>query len=66
MKVLAKCPQCSRVAELGADAPDRRLKCAQCGRRFKVPAWSELEDAARIIRTDNGAIYIDENGRVYG
>lgn len=66
MKVLAKCPQCKKTTQFGAEAADRRLKCQWCGKRFKVPAWSELEDAARIIRTDDGAVYIDEDGRIYG
>jgi len=66
MKVLAKCPECRRVTEFDATAADRRLKCGWCGRRFKIPAWNELEDAARIIKTDEGAIYIDEDGKLYG
>jgi hypothetical protein len=66
MKVWARCPQCKKLTEYGADAPDRRLRCAWCGTMVKIPPASELEDAARILRTDGGAVYIDENGKVYG
>jgi ribosomal protein L37AE/L43A len=66
MKVLAKCPQCKRTTQFDEQSPDRRMKCAWCGRMFKIPAWEELADAARIIKTQDGAIYIDENGRLYG
>jgi hypothetical protein len=66
VRVLAKCPQCKRITEFGEDSPDRRLKCAWCGRLIKIPPLEELENAGRLIRTAEGAIYIDENGRLYG
>jgi hypothetical protein len=66
MKILAKCPGCGKVTQFGEGAPDRRMRCAACGRMFKIPPWEELQDAARLIKTEDGAIFIDENGKVYG
>lgn len=66
MKVLAKCPQCKKLTEFGSHAADRRLRCAWCKTMIKIPPASELERSARLIRTDEGAIFIAEDGKLYG
>ena len=66
MQIMATCPGCHRVRLLEAEAADRRIKCAQCGRLFKVPKPEDVPEAAKIIERAKGTVYVDENGKTYG
>lgn len=65
MKILAKCPACGRILELELEDADKRKRCAMCGRMFKVPRLDKLQKAMEIIETASGAVFVDENGRVF-
>jgi len=66
MQIIAKCPACCRVWQLDSDAADRRIRCRECGRLFKVPKSDELSNVAKVIEQAKGTIYVDEAGRTYG
>ncbi len=66
MKLLAGCPNCGRTLELSLSAADRRIDCPACGRKFKVPTLENLQKALSVADAAKGAIYVDENGNVYG
>jgi hypothetical protein len=66
MKLLAKCPECKQLTEFGPEAADRRLRCAWCKKKIKIPPAGELADSPMVIRTGEGAVFIDDKGQVYG
>ncbi len=66
MQIIAKCPKCSTTAKLVAEAADRRIRCGQCGRLFKVPSLEEISAAVEVLQNSRGTIYVDEKGRIYG
>jgi len=66
MKLLAGCPNCGCALQLSLSAADRRLTCPACGRKFKVPALENLQKALSVADAAKGAVYVDENGNVYG
>ena len=66
MQIRATCPGCHHVWRLDASATDRRIRCGQCGRLFKVPKPEELAKATQIIQHAKGAVYVDEDGKTYG
>jgi len=66
MQIIAKCPGCCRVWQLDSSAADRRIRCRECGKLFKVPNSDELPRAAKVIKETKGTIYVDEAGRTYG
>ena len=65
-QLLAACPNCGRTLELSLSAADRRIACPACGRKFKVPNLEDLQKALSVADAAKGAIYVDENGNVYG
>jgi DNA-directed RNA polymerase subunit RPC12/RpoP len=66
MQIIAKCPECSKAWLLDSSAADRRIRCRQCGRLFKVPKPDEVPKATEVIERAKGTIYVDEAGRTYG
>ena len=66
MQIRATCPGCHWVWMLDGDAADRRVRCEQCGRLFKIPKPEELAKATRIIKRAKGTVYVDEDGKTYG
>ncbi len=66
MKLLAGCPNCGRTLHLSLSAADRRITCPACGRKFKVPDLGDLQKALSVADAAKGAIYVDEDGNVYG
>jgi DNA-directed RNA polymerase subunit RPC12/RpoP len=51
---------------MAEDAADRRVKCPNCNRLFKVPTLDEVPKAVKIIKHAKGTIYVDQNGKTYG
>jgi hypothetical protein len=45
---------------------DRRQRCRSCGRLFKVPDAQQIEKALQVARQAGKAVFIDEDGSVYG
>ncbi|MHC4636369.1 MAG: hypothetical protein ACYTBP_02110 [Planctomycetota bacterium] len=66
MQIIVQCPYCSNVQLLDVTAADKRLRCPECQKLFKVPRLEEVPKAVKVIKTDDGAILIDEKGRTYG
>jgi DNA-directed RNA polymerase subunit RPC12/RpoP len=66
MQIIAKCPDCGRSWQLDSSAADRRIRCRECGRLYKVPRSEELPKATEVIENTKGTIYVDEDGRTYG
>ena len=66
MQIIAKCPKCGSIWLLDGDFTDRRVKCSDCGRLFKVPSTKELPEAAEMIKKAKGRLYVDESGNIYG
>lgn len=66
MRILAKCPGCGGRIELNIRSLDRRQRCENCGRLFKVPDAQELQKALKIAGQANQTVFVDEDGRVYG
>ncbi len=66
MQIIAQCPRCSSAWLLDAAAADRRIKCRNCRRLFKVPKLDEVPKAVKIIKQAKGTIYVDEAGKTYG
>jgi DNA-directed RNA polymerase subunit RPC12/RpoP len=66
MQIIAQCPRCGNAWLLGADAADRRIRCRNCNRLFKVPSLAEVPRAVKVIKQANGTVYVDQNGKIYG
>lgn len=66
MQIIAKCPACCRVWQFDSSAADRRIRCRECGKLFRVPKADELPKAAKVIEQTKGTVYVDEEGRTYG
>jgi uncharacterized protein (DUF983 family) len=66
MRILAKCPGCGGQIQLTIGHLDRRQRCQACGHLFKIPDAQQLERAIKVAKDAGGAIFVDENGRVYG
>ena len=66
MQIIAQCPRCGNNWLLGAGAADRRVKCRECRRLFKIPNLNEVPKAVKIIKQAKGTIYVDETGKTYG
>ena len=65
MQIIAQCPQCGSNWLLDANAADRRIKCKNCKKLFKVPKLEEVPKAVKIIKQAKGIIYVDQNGKTY-
>jgi hypothetical protein len=66
MQIIAQCPRCGYCFLLDGTAADRRIKCLNCHRLFKVPKLEEVPKAVKIIKQAKGTIYVDEDGKTYG
>ena len=66
MQIISKCPMCGFSWLLDEIAADRRIRCRNCRKLFKVPKLEEAPKAMRVIRTAKGTCYVDEAGRTYG
>jgi len=66
MRIIAQCPVCGNAWLLGVDAADRRIRCQNCNRLFKVPSLDEVPRAIKVIKSAKGTIYVDQNGKIYG
>ena len=66
MRIIAQCPKCGNAWLLDAGAADRRIRCPNCRRLFKVPALDEVPKAVKVIKQTKGTIYVDQNGKIYG
>jgi uncharacterized paraquat-inducible protein A len=51
---------------LSVEDADKRKRCKNCGRLFKVPALEQLQKAIEQIRQAHTRVYVDEKGNVYG
>jgi len=51
---------------LSLEDADKRKRCRQCGRLFKVPALEQLRKALELIKQAHAGVYVDEKGNVYG
>ena len=66
MQIIAKCPECSKAWLLDRSVADRRIRCAKCGRLFKVTKPEDVPKATEVIERARGTIYVDETGKTYG
>ena len=66
MQIIAQCPSCSNNWLLDANAVDRRIRCPNCHRLFKIPKLDEVPKAVEVIKGAKGTIYVDEAGKTYG
>ena len=66
MKIIAQCPFCGYNWKLEDSAADRRIRCKNCDRLFKVPDMEDVPKAVKTIKDSRGKVYVDESGRTYG
>jgi hypothetical protein len=66
MRIIAQCPLCGFSGSLDDSAADRRIRCNNCNRLFKVPKLEDVPKAAKVIKGSKGAVYVDESGKTYG
>ncbi|MHC4158177.1 MAG: hypothetical protein ACYSSO_03770 [Planctomycetota bacterium] len=66
MQIIAQCPGCAKAQLLNDGAADKRIRCPQCHRLFKVPKLEDVPKAVKIIKQAKGTIYVDQNGKTYG
>ncbi|MBN1505451.1 MAG: hypothetical protein JW955_01325 [Sedimentisphaerales bacterium] len=66
MQIIVQCPRCGFRCTLTADAADRRWRCARCLTLLKVPDFTDVPDATRVITRAASELYVDESGRTYG
>lgn len=66
MQIIAQCPGCGNAWLLDAGAADRRVRCPNCRRLFKVPNLDEVPKAVKVIKHAKGTVYVDQAGKTYG
>lgn len=66
MQIIARCPNCGNRWVLDPDAADKRMRCGQCHRLFKVPKPEDVPKAFKIIKQSKSKLYVDEDGKTYG
>jgi hypothetical protein len=66
MKIITQCPLCGYSWLLDESAADKRIRCQNCHRLFKVPKLEDLPKAAKVIKDAKGTVYVDESGKTYG
>ena len=66
VQIIGKCPRCGNSWLLDGIAVDRRIRCPQCRRLFKIPKLDEIPKAVRVLREAKNGIYVDEDGKTYG
>ena len=66
MQIIAQCPKCGNNWILDSSAADRRIRCRNCRKLFKVPKLEDVPKAVKVIKQAKGTIYVDETGKTYG
>jgi predicted Zn finger-like uncharacterized protein len=66
MQIISQCPLCGSSWLLDDSAADRRIRCKNCHKLFKVPNLEDVPKATRVIKSAKGTVYVDEAGRTYG
>jgi hypothetical protein len=66
MQIISQCPLCGYSWLLDGSSADRRIRCKNCHKLFKVPNLEDVPKATRVIKNAKGTVYVDEAGRTYG
>jgi uncharacterized C2H2 Zn-finger protein len=66
MEIITQCPSCGHNWRCEECAADRRLRCPNCNKLFKVPKLNEVEKAFNKIKNAKSSVYIDQAGNTYG
>jgi transposase-like protein len=66
MQIISQCPFCGYYWLLDDRAADKRLRCKNCNRLFKVPNLEDVPKAVKAIKDSKGTVYVDESGKTYG
>ena len=66
MYILARCPRCGHILKFKTDAADRRIRCINCGRLFRIPPLERMGKAMKVIKIANATVFVDEEGNTYG
>ena len=66
MQIIAQCPVCGNTWLLDGSSADRRIRCRNCHKLFKVPKLEEVPKAVKVIKAAKSTIYVDESGKTYG
>ena len=66
MEIITQCPSCGHNWRCEEYAADRRLRCPNCKKLFKVPKLNEVEKAFNKIKNAKSSVYIDQAGNTYG
>ncbi len=65
MKIIAKCPRCNHKLPFTLDDADKRVRCSNCEKLFKIPDIKTLQPAIDAIKDSKANIYVDAKGNVY-
>jgi transposase-like protein len=66
MQIISQCPSCGYSWLLDDSSADKRIRCKNCHKLFKVPNLEDVPKATRVIKNAKGTVYVDEAGRTYG
>jgi hypothetical protein len=66
MQIISRCPLCGYTWLLDDSAADRRIRCINCHKLFKVPKLEEVPKAVKVIKGAKGTVYVDESGKTFG
>jgi uncharacterized protein (DUF983 family) len=66
MQIIAKCPFCGFSWLMDGIVADRRVKCENCRKLFKVPPLDDVPEAKKVIDNAKGTCYVDESGKTFG
>jgi hypothetical protein len=66
MQIISQCPFCGYSWKLDDSAADKRIRCKNCNRLFKVPKLEDIPKAAKVIKDSKGTVYVDESGKTFG
>jgi transposase-like protein len=66
MQIISQCPFCGYYWLLDDSAADRRIRCKNCKRLFKVPNLEDVPKAVKAIKGSKSTVYVDESGKTYG
>ena len=66
MQIISQCPLCGYTWLLDDSAADRRIRCINCHKLFKVPKLEDVPKAVKVIKGAKGTVYVDESGKTFG
>jgi len=66
MQIISQCPLCGYSWLLDDSSADKRIRCKNCHKLFKVPNLEDVPKATSVIKNAKGTVYVDEAGRTYG